>query len=87
MLVLSRKQNERILIGDSIELTVLDVRGTRVKLGIRCPAHIRILRSEVVELSPIAAGPQDELCASRPDDRHIADVPVPGALLSFVSGR
>lgn len=47
MLVLTRKQNESIQIGDEIEVTVLDVNGDQVKLGIQAPKHIDIYRKEV----------------------------------------
>ena len=46
MLVLSRKIGERILIGDGIELTVVQVRGDRVKLGLTAPPEVSILREE-----------------------------------------
>ena len=47
MLVLSRKIGELILIGDGIELTVLQVRGDRVKLGLTAPPEVSILREEL----------------------------------------
>jgi carbon storage regulator len=47
MLVLSRKPGERILIGPHIELTIVHVRGGRVKLGFECPANVRVLREEL----------------------------------------
>lgn len=47
MLVLSRKQGERICIGEGIELQVVAIHGGRVRLGITCPGHIRILRTEL----------------------------------------
>ena len=47
MLVLSRKQGERVLIGYEIELTVLEIRGSRVKLGFRGPAEVPIHREEL----------------------------------------
>ena len=46
MLVLTRKKQEHIHIGDSIVLTVLEVRGNKVRLGIDAPANVRILRAE-----------------------------------------
>lgn len=49
MLVLSRKQDERILIGDEIELRIVAIQGSRVRLGISCPKHVRILRSELAQ--------------------------------------
>ncbi len=47
MLVLSRRPGERIRINGNIELQVVRITGGRVRLGITCPEHIRILRSEV----------------------------------------
>ena len=47
MLVLSRKEGERILIGPDIELTIVDVSSGRVKLGFSCPTNIRVLREEL----------------------------------------
>lgn len=52
MLVLSRKPGERILIDGNIELQVVGIEGGRVRLGISCPRHIRILRSEVPPHNP-----------------------------------
>ncbi|OHB80442.1 MAG: hypothetical protein A2W31_01190 [Planctomycetes bacterium RBG_16_64_10] len=48
MLVLSRKSEDSIVIGSEIEVTVLSVSGQRVKLGIRAPGHVRIVRGELV---------------------------------------
>ncbi|KLU65881.1 hypothetical protein DEAC_c19170 [Desulfosporosinus acididurans] len=47
MLVLTRKLNETIKIGDDIEITVVAISGDNVRLGIEAPREIRILRSEV----------------------------------------
>ena len=47
MLALSRKQNEAIVIGNNIEITVLEVRGDQVKLGIAAPKEVPIYRKEV----------------------------------------
>lgn len=49
MLVLSRKRNESIKIGDEITVTVVDVRGDKVRLGIAAPKEVRVDRSEVRE--------------------------------------
>lgn len=47
MLVLTRKLNESIMIGDDIELTVLAVEGEQIKLGIKAPKNIEIHRKEI----------------------------------------
>jgi carbon storage regulator len=47
MLVLSRKERERIRLGDSIVLTIVRVSGDRVRLGIEAPADMLILREEL----------------------------------------
>jgi carbon storage regulator len=49
MLVLSRKSGEAIKIGDDITLTVVSVKGKRVRLGIEAPSDCRIVRDEVLE--------------------------------------
>ncbi len=47
MLALSRKKNEAIIINNNIEITVLDIRGDQIKLGIAAPKEIPIYRKEV----------------------------------------
>ncbi|MCA9292017.1 MAG: carbon storage regulator CsrA [Phycisphaerales bacterium] len=49
MLVLSRQRDETIMIGDEIELTVVDIRGDKVRLGIKAPVHVAVHRKEVYE--------------------------------------
>lgn len=49
MLVLSRQQNQTIMIGDNIEITVVDIRGDKVRLGITAPSEIPVHRKEVYE--------------------------------------
>src|SRR3974390_2846225 len=50
MLVLSRQRDETIVIGDDIEVTVVDIRGDKVRLGINAPRTISVHRKEVYEL-------------------------------------
>lgn len=47
MLILTRKINQSIMIGDQIEIVVVEVRGDQVKLGIKAPKNISVHRSEV----------------------------------------
>ena len=49
MLVLSRKQNERIRVGDSVVVTVVRVSGDKVRIGIEAPPTVRVLRDELEE--------------------------------------
>ena len=49
MLVLSRQRDETIMIGDDIEVTVVDIRGDKVRLGISAPKEIAVHRKEVYE--------------------------------------
>ncbi len=49
MLVLSRQRDESIMIGDNIVITIVDVRGDKVRLGIEAPTEIPVHRQEVYE--------------------------------------
>lgn len=49
MLVLSRKKDEKIIIGDQITLMVIDIRGDKVRLGIDAPKDVAVHRQEVYE--------------------------------------
>lgn len=49
MLVLSRQRDETIMIGDDVQITVVDVRGDKVRLGITAPRHIQVHRKEVYD--------------------------------------
>ena len=47
MLVLTRKKNESIVIGDNIEITVVDIQGDQVRIGINAPKNVSIHRKEI----------------------------------------
>lgn len=47
MLVIRRRAGESLLIGDDIEIEILDTAGSQVKLGIRAPKHVTVLRKEI----------------------------------------
>jgi len=64
MLVLSRKRGEKIIIGDQIVVTVLEIQGNKVRLGIEAPDEVEIHRYEVwVEI-------QEENTASGDDEEE-----------------
>lgn len=56
MLVLSRKKNESIRIGTKVVVTVIEIRGDKVRLGISAPKSIPVHRSEVFEVIEAAGG-------------------------------
>lgn len=49
MLVLNRKSGESIILGDNIEITILDIQDGKIKIGIEAPRDVSILRKEVYE--------------------------------------
>lgn len=49
MLVLSRKKNESIMIGDNIEVKILAVEGDQIKIGIVAPKSVKVHRAEIFE--------------------------------------
>jgi len=65
MLVLSRQRDETVVIGDDIEIKIVDIRGDKVRLGITAPPHISVHRKEVYEAiqkenrSAACVNPQD----------------------------
>ena len=50
MLVLTRRSNETIQIGDDITVTILEIKGNQVRLGIEAPGDVVILREELLEV-------------------------------------
>jgi carbon storage regulator len=64
MLVLSRKESQRIRLGDSIVVTIVKISGDKVRVGIEAPADVLVLRDELeartppTELAAPAAGAQ-----------------------------
>jgi len=60
MLVLSRQKDESIMIGDNVEITIVDVRGDKVRLGITAPKEIPVHRREVYEAIQREKGQEKE---------------------------
>ena len=73
MLVLSRRTNEAVLIDDVIKVEILEIRGNRVRLGIKAPDYIRIARSDSVSLASSRSSARCD-CKKRsgPDPNHRA---------------
>jgi len=57
MLVLSRKEGERIVIGDNITLVISKVSGNRVTIGIEAPREVKVVRGELEDSGRITASP------------------------------
>jgi len=49
MLILSRQKDDSIIIGDDIEITVVDIRGDKVRLGINAPRSVSVHRKEIYD--------------------------------------
>ena len=77
MLVLSRQRDQTIMIGDEIEITVVDIRGDKVRLGINAPNEVPVHRKEVYE----AIKRENRAAASvKPEDiAKVTGVPGKGA--------
>lgn len=59
MLVLTRKQNEGILIGSDVTVTVISIDGDKVRLGIQAPTNVRVIREELA----VEIGQENRLAA------------------------
>jgi carbon storage regulator len=78
MLVLTRKPDQSIMVGNEIEITVLEVRGEQVRLGIRAPRNVTVHRKEVFE--QIKQENQNAITASTdslPDLNSLITIPLP----------
>lgn len=62
MLVLSRKKDERLIIGDNITLTVVEIRGDKVRLGVVAPRDVPVHRHEVYDAIKRDVDAEDSDC-------------------------
>ena len=74
MLVLSRKLNETIVIGDNIKVTLLGIDGDKIKLGVDAPRDIKVFREELFE-------------ATRSTNKQALDAPIVSFDLSKIKKR
>ena len=86
MLVLSRQRDESIMIGDDVEITIVDVRGDKVRLGITAPKSIPVHRREIydaiqrekaekAQANSQAAAPQEQTPTAPVETRNLASLP------------
>ena len=99
MLVLTRKQGERIQIGDDVTITVVRTKGKSVRLGIQAPPHVPVLRGEIARAlaaqtdapaSPMAGKAAAEECiddVERSEDHGPTLLAARGPLHALVEAR
>lgn len=68
MLVLSRKIQEQVRIGDNITLTILQIKGKTVRVGIEAPRNIRVVRGELPRKESSPAGAEEEISAKESEE-------------------
>jgi len=75
MLILARKVNESIIIGDQIEISIIDIKGDQAKLGIKAPKNVKVYRMEVYE-----AIQAENKAAAMANPNRIPDLEIPGSV-------
>jgi carbon storage regulator len=81
MLVLARRVNEKIIIGDSIEVSIVDIKGDQVKLGIKAPKSVKVYRHEVYDAI------QEENRLAAKTSHEIPNFPFPTTNIGTVSNQ
>ena len=69
MLILTRKQGESVAIGDDIQVTVVEIQGKQVKLGVKAPREVAVHRQEIYEKIQ-----QENIRASQVDDFDLSEL-------------
>ncbi|MGI6578166.1 MAG: carbon storage regulator CsrA [Eubacteriales bacterium] len=69
MLILTRKLGQSLIIGDDIEVSIIDVSGDKVKIGINAPKDVKILRSELAETME-----ENKIAAESKTDRNLLEL-------------
>jgi len=73
MLILTRKINEAIRLGEDIRIVLVQIKGGQVRLGIECPPNVRVLREELYEIVR-----QENLNALSATPEHLPSLPSRG---------
>lgn len=69
MLILTRKQGESVAIGDDIQVTVVEIQGKQIKLGVKAPREVSVHRQEIYEKIQL-----ENIRASQVDDFDLSDL-------------
>lgn len=69
MLVLSRQKGESIIIGDDVEVVIVDVRGDKVRLGINAPRAVSVHRKEIYEVIQREKAQESSVANTDPDQK------------------
>ena len=77
MLVLSRQRDESIMIGDNVEIIIVDVRGDKVRLGITAPKEIPVHRREIYDAIQREKAQKKESQAEQPGEKGQKKEPQP----------
>jgi carbon storage regulator len=77
MLVLSRKESQRIRLGDSIVVTIVKISGDKVRVGIEAPADVLVLRDELEVRSDVGAASPAATAPASPASTAAASLPAP----------
>lgn len=80
MLVLTRQRDETIMIGDEIEITVVEIRGDRVRLGITAPTRIAVHRKEVYEAIKAENQRAGQISLGGGGGTDLSELPSPGPM-------
>ena len=72
MLILTRKKDEAIRVGEDIRIVLVQIKGGQVRLGIECPSNVRVLREELYE-----AVKQENMNALNASPNLLKSLPVP----------
>ena len=73
MLVLSRKIGEQVIIADTIEITVVEIRGNRIRLGVNAPPDVRVCRAEVLRRDQEFSDSPSYVCRAVPSPIRATD--------------
>jgi len=99
MLVLTRKREETLHIGNEVTVTALKIKGNSVQLGIEAPRHVRVLRGELTASTPVTSADDQREQATEtaahpadpsprlPENRHAGDKPASGNRLRQLASR